>query len=268
MDWGGKLGSHPDRALVPGVEASTGSLGHGLPMSVGVALALRAKAVASSAWSCLTGDAELNEGSNWEAILLAPHARLTNLTLVVIDNHSSSICDGAVGREARRVRLVRARSSTGATTMRSRDALDRARRPRGRPRSSPTSRRASGERPLDARAGGGDRRRSAGRRSARRAGARRDQHRPVRAGAPRRTRSAPSTSASWSRPWSGSPPGSRWRGSSRSCTRSRRSWWNARSSRSSSTSATRGCRGRSCRSAAPTTTRARGSRIIRRAMSR
>ena len=41
-DWGGKLGSHPDRALVPGVEASTGSLGHGLPMSIGVALALRA----------------------------------------------------------------------------------------------------------------------------------------------------------------------------------------------------------------------------------
>ena len=43
MDHGGQLGSHPDRALVPGVEASTGSLGHGLPMAVGVALALRAE---------------------------------------------------------------------------------------------------------------------------------------------------------------------------------------------------------------------------------
>ncbi len=42
MEWGGKLGSHPDRQLVPGVEASTGSLGHGLPMSIGIALALRA----------------------------------------------------------------------------------------------------------------------------------------------------------------------------------------------------------------------------------
>ena len=53
MEWGGKLGSHPDRALVPGVEASTGSLGHGLPMSVGVALALRARGlVRISASSC------------------------------------------------------------------------------------------------------------------------------------------------------------------------------------------------------------------------
>src|SRR5439155_5379770 len=43
MTWGSTLGSHPDRRQVPGVEASTGSLGHGLPMAVGVALARRAK---------------------------------------------------------------------------------------------------------------------------------------------------------------------------------------------------------------------------------
>jgi transketolase len=91
LDWGGRLGSHPDRALVPGVEASTGSLGHGLPLAVGVALALRARERAEPRVVVLAGDAELNEGSNWEAILLAPALGLANLTLLVIDNHSSSL---------------------------------------------------------------------------------------------------------------------------------------------------------------------------------
>lgn len=91
LDWGGRLGSHPDRALVPGVEASTGSLGHGLPLAVGVALALRARELAEPRVVVLAGDAELNEGSNWEAILLAPALGLANLTLLVIDNHSSSL---------------------------------------------------------------------------------------------------------------------------------------------------------------------------------
>jgi len=86
----GRLGSHPDRQLVPGVEASTGSLGHGLPMAVGVALALRARRNDARVF-VLCGDAELNEGSNWEAILLAPHLELGDLTLVVVDNHSSTI---------------------------------------------------------------------------------------------------------------------------------------------------------------------------------
>jgi transketolase len=86
---GGHLGSHPDRTQVPGVEASTGSLGHGLPIAAGVALALRAKALTEPRVFVLCGDAELNEGSNWEAILLAPNQRLGNLTLLVVDNHSS-----------------------------------------------------------------------------------------------------------------------------------------------------------------------------------
>jgi transketolase len=89
MAHGGRLGSHPDRTQVPGIEASTGSLGHGLAMSVGVALALRAKGLGRQRVVVLCGDAELNEGSNWEAILLAPERRLGNLTLLVIDNHSS-----------------------------------------------------------------------------------------------------------------------------------------------------------------------------------
>jgi transketolase len=72
MQWKSPLGAHPDRHLVPGLEASTGSLGHGLSIAVGVALALRAKGLTEPRVVCLTGDAELNEGSNWEAILLAP----------------------------------------------------------------------------------------------------------------------------------------------------------------------------------------------------
>jgi transketolase len=90
LEHGGRLGSHPDRTLVPGVEASTGSLGHGLPMAVGVAQALRAKGHSDRRVVVLCGDAELNEGSNWEAITLAPHLGVANLTLLVIDNHSSS----------------------------------------------------------------------------------------------------------------------------------------------------------------------------------
>ena len=88
---GNPLGSHPDRLLVPGIEASTGSLGHGLPMAAGVALALRAKGLTEQRVVVLCGDAEMNEGSNWEALLLAADQRLTNLTLVIVDNHSSSI---------------------------------------------------------------------------------------------------------------------------------------------------------------------------------
>lgn len=91
LDFDSPLGSHPDRTLVPGIEASTGSLGHGLPIAVGMALGLRAKGLSEQRVVVLCGDAELNEGSNWEAILLAPHLELSNLTLLVIDNHSSII---------------------------------------------------------------------------------------------------------------------------------------------------------------------------------
>jgi transketolase len=84
-----RLGAHPDRDLVPGVEVSTGSLGHGLPVAVGMALALRARSHAGRVM-VLCGDAELNEGSTWEALHLAAHERLTALTVVVIDNGSRS----------------------------------------------------------------------------------------------------------------------------------------------------------------------------------
>jgi len=91
MQFRNALGAHPDRFLVPGVEASTGSLGHGLAVAVGVAKALVAKGLRGQRVFCLTGDAELHEGSNWEAVLLAPHLGLSNLTLIVVDNHSSVI---------------------------------------------------------------------------------------------------------------------------------------------------------------------------------
>jgi transketolase len=87
---GSILGAHPDRHLVPGVEISTGSLGHGLPMAVGVALGLRAKGGQQHVY-VLVGDGECNEGSIWEAVMLAPHLRLANLTCIVVDNRSSSI---------------------------------------------------------------------------------------------------------------------------------------------------------------------------------
>jgi len=91
MTWDGILGGHPDRLQVPGVEVSTGSLGHGLPMAVGVAYALRARHLDEQRVFVLTGDAELNEGSNWEAILHAGSAQLANLTLIVVDNRSSNV---------------------------------------------------------------------------------------------------------------------------------------------------------------------------------
>ena len=83
------LGHHPDRNLVPGVEISSGSLGHGLPLAVGSALGLRAQGLASRV-VVLVGDAELDEGSNHEAIELAGALGLDNLTVVVVDNLSAT----------------------------------------------------------------------------------------------------------------------------------------------------------------------------------
>ena len=88
--WDSILGAHPDRNQVPGVETSTGSLGHGLPMAVGMALALRLKQSDRRVFA-LIGDGECNEGSIWEAIIQAAHRHLSNLTCIAINNHSSTI---------------------------------------------------------------------------------------------------------------------------------------------------------------------------------
>jgi transketolase len=93
--FGSILGLHPDRVLVPGVEVSSGSLGHGLPLAVGMALGLRARSLrerrlADARVFVLIGDAELDEGSNHEAIAFARAARLDTLHVVVVDNASST----------------------------------------------------------------------------------------------------------------------------------------------------------------------------------
>ena len=103
-DWGSfdsPLGFHPDHTLLPGVEISAGSLGHGLPLAVGTTLGLRAQRIGARV-IVLVGDAELDEGSNHEALELAPALGLSGLTAVVIDNLSSSYA--VRGRIERRFR--------------------------------------------------------------------------------------------------------------------------------------------------------------------
>ncbi|MFF4809433.1 transketolase [Micromonospora chersina] len=85
-----RLGDHPDRVLVPGVEIGSGSLGHGLGLGVGTALGLRAQGRTDPRVYVLLGDAELDEGSNHEAIAYAGATGLGNLTAIVLDNRSAS----------------------------------------------------------------------------------------------------------------------------------------------------------------------------------
>jgi transketolase len=94
------LGYHPDRSLVPGVEIASGSLGHGLPLAVGVAHGLLALGLRTPRVYVLVGDAELDEGSNSEAIVYAGAVGLPNLTVVAVDNRSSSHGWGPGGIEA------------------------------------------------------------------------------------------------------------------------------------------------------------------------
>lgn len=89
MSWDGFLGAHPDRNQVPGIEVSTGSLGHGFPMALGVALALKAKRSDRRVF-VMIGDGESNEGSIWETVLLAGTLELPRLTCVLVNNHSST----------------------------------------------------------------------------------------------------------------------------------------------------------------------------------
>jgi transketolase len=85
MDPLSKLNGHPDRNKVAGVEANTGPLGHGMPIAVGCALAAKMQ---GSLWRTfvMTGDGELQEGSNWEAAMCAAQYKLDNLVLIVDRN--------------------------------------------------------------------------------------------------------------------------------------------------------------------------------------
>ena len=79
------LNGHPNRTKVPGVETSTGPLGHGFPVAVGVALSARLQASLRRTFVVL-GDGELQEGSNWEAAMTASHYGLSSLLAVVDRN--------------------------------------------------------------------------------------------------------------------------------------------------------------------------------------
>ena len=101
---GSRLQGHPDCHCAPGIEVSTGSLGQGLSIAAGLALAFKQDAARAGADArekrvyALTGDGELQEGQNWEAFMFAAHQKLDNLTAVVdlnnlqIDGHVTDVC--------------------------------------------------------------------------------------------------------------------------------------------------------------------------------
>jgi transketolase len=88
---GSALGGHPDSTKLPQIEASTGSLGHGFPFSLGLALAKKINKQPGKIF-VLIGDGELNEGTNWESMLLGLKLELDNLVLIIDQNSSSSRC--------------------------------------------------------------------------------------------------------------------------------------------------------------------------------
>jgi len=89
LDWSKRLMGHPKRGDANGaILASTGSLGHGLPIAIGLAMAKKIKGETGRVF-CLIGDGECNEGTTWECALLAAHHELNNL-VVIVDWNSSS----------------------------------------------------------------------------------------------------------------------------------------------------------------------------------
>lgn len=85
----GILGEHPDCTKVPGVEASTGSLGHGLPFAIGIALGLRLRQMDNKVY-VLIGDGECHEGTIWEAAHVANNLQLGNMCVIVDWNGSAA----------------------------------------------------------------------------------------------------------------------------------------------------------------------------------
>ena len=139
-----RLNGHPVRTKVPGVEAGTGPLGRGLPIAVGDALAAKIDGSPRRVL-VLTGDGELQEGSNWEALMAAAQFELDNLIVVADRNH---IQQGATTEDANDLSPWTAKSgpsaptsstSTPTTTRRSSTPSGlRRSSPAGRPSSSPT----------------------------------------------------------------------------------------------------------------------------------
>ena len=86
---GSYLGGHPDRDKVPGIEANTGSLGHGMPFAVGLTLANKILDINERIF-CLVGDGECQEGTIWEAANIATNQKLGNLVVMVDWNNSAA----------------------------------------------------------------------------------------------------------------------------------------------------------------------------------
>ena len=82
-----RLGGHPDASKVPSVIFNTGSLGHGLPCSIGYALS---KKESKKKVFCMLGDGECNEGTTWESAALAKHLKVGNLTVIIDYNKSTN----------------------------------------------------------------------------------------------------------------------------------------------------------------------------------
>lgn len=87
---GGRFGMHPNYLYIPGIDASTGSLGQGMALAIGMALAGRLDKK-NYRVVCLTGDGELQEGSNWEAFMCAGHYGLGNLVTIVDKNRVQAV---------------------------------------------------------------------------------------------------------------------------------------------------------------------------------
>ena len=134
------LGNHPDRVLAPGVDFSSGSLGHGLGVACGAALALEASSAepptpggtprlrrpAGRRVFCLVGDAELEEGSNWEAVQFAGRAGLASLTAIALSTTAPPTdgWPGGIAPPASRARgLDEHDGGRAQTTTRSKNAL-------------------------------------------------------------------------------------------------------------------------------------------------
>ncbi|MGB7569033.1 MAG: transketolase [Chitinivibrionales bacterium] len=82
-----RFGCHADRLKVPGIEASTGSLGHGIGLSVGMALGIKLKKQDRRVFTVI-GDGESNEGSVWEAVMVGVNLKLDNLVIIYDNNYS------------------------------------------------------------------------------------------------------------------------------------------------------------------------------------
>ena len=109
---GSRLQGHPDNHACPGFEVCSGSLGQGLSVAAGCALGLKLTSLETGERSpkvfVLLGDGELQEGSNWEALMFAAHHKLDNLIAIVdfnnlqIDGHVTDVCSlGDLGEKLR-----------------------------------------------------------------------------------------------------------------------------------------------------------------------